>query len=286
MFVDEILRERGYESFQLQQYHKRQTDDAGRLIRTQRISYYTVQPTQEFIDELESGELKDMILEAQRVINANQQAAQDAAATARDARTRESGRGSSDTNVPRNLELVYVILYEQLYDQNNTQFDLDAAIAQVRGVFGPSTFPFDPNLPRQGMAFNKSPDRTLIYHDASLLSEDYKTDLVKSVPGVKLGHMSAVYNALLAPCGGPESLGVAGGGGCPNGYLDAFPDFDKQMELNRAVLSPYMRIQGARSTAGIETRLEWSYLQSERGMRESHAQEVARENAPPAQLDF
>jgi hypothetical protein len=52
------------------------------------------------------------------------------------------------------------------------------------------------------------------------------------------------------------------------------------------VLSPYMRIQGARSTAGIETRLEWSYLQSERGMRESHAQEVARENAPPAQLDF
>ncbi|MBT8145532.1 MAG: hypothetical protein KJN90_01690, partial [Gammaproteobacteria bacterium] len=226
----------------------------------------------------------DMILEAQRVVAANEQAAQDSARAARDARSREARRSSSSIG-PRNLELVSLILYEQIYQTNNTAFDFDAAFAQARDFFGPSTFDF--SVSNSGMAFNKSPQRTLIFHDAALLPDDYKTSLVKNVPGVKLGHMEAVYRALLAPCGGSENpWGAAGGGGCPPGYIDAYPDFDKQIELNKAVLGPYMRVQGARSGSGIETRLEWSYLNSERRMRELNAEQMIRQNTPAPDLDF
>jgi|GEM_PF-3097283 len=285
MYVDQILKERGYQTQIDGAYAIQQMADDGRLMRTQRIRYLAVQPSQGFIDELEEGELRDMILQAQQAIVENQQAAQNSVRAARDARSREARQRSSGSNIPRNLELVSLIMYEQIYNQSVARFDLDTAVAQARDFFGPSTFDF--SVSNQGMAFNKSPERTLIYHDASLLPDDYKSSLVKSVPGVRLGHMEAVYRALLAPCGGPENpWGAPGGGGCPPGYSDAFPEFDRQMELNRAVLGPYMRIQGARSGAGIETRLEWSYLQGERGMRERNAEKVARENAPAAELDF
>ncbi|MBT8146577.1 MAG: hypothetical protein KJN90_06950, partial [Gammaproteobacteria bacterium] len=278
MHVGQILQERGYERQIDGAYAVQHFTDDGRLIRTQRIRYLSVEPSQEFIDELEPGELKDMILEAQRVIAENQQAAQSSARAARDSRSREARRSATST-VPRNLELVFLILYEQIYQTNNTAFDFAAAFAQARDFFGPSTFDF--SVSNSGMAFNKQPERTLIFHDAALLPDDYKTSLVKNVPGVKLGHMEAVYRALLAPCGGAENpWGAAGGGGCPNGYSDAYPDFEKQMELNRAVIGPYMRIQGARSGSGIETRLEWSYLNGERRMRERHAEETTRQNTP------
>ncbi len=252
IYVDEILRERGYERSQLHHYTRQQTTDDGRLIRTQRIRYLTVEPSSAFIEELDDGELKDMILAAG----------------------------------PRNQQLVYVISYEQIFNQEVMQFDLEATMTQVRATFGPSTFP-DDQL-RSGMAFRTSPGTTLIYHDASLLSPDYRTSLVESVPELRLGHTEAVYNALRVPCGGPENpWGAPGGGGCLTGWSDAFAnDFQRQMELNRAILSPYMRIGAARSGAGIETRLEWSYLQSERQMRESNAEKVARDNAPAAELDF
>ncbi len=255
MDVDQALTERGYESNTPQQYFKRQLTDDGRVIRTQRVRYLTVQPSREFIDELEEGALKNRVLEAQR-----------------------TGSG--------NLELVYVILYEQIYNQEVRQFDADTMIGQARAAFGPSTFPDD--VLRNGMAFRTSPDTTLMYHDASLLSIDFRNSLVESVPERGMGHREAVFNALRAPCGGPENpWGAPGGGGCPNGWLDAIPDdFDRQLELARAVLSPYMRIKLTSSGAGIETRLEWSYLQSERGMRERNAEKAARDSAPAAELDF
>ena len=283
MYVDQILQERGYQRQLNGAYSKQQLADDGRIARTQRIVIGAVEPSQDFIDELAGGALKDRVLEAQQLINENQQAAQN---SARQARTRESRRSASATNsVPRNLELVFLILYEQLYDQNVTQFDLDTVMDQVRSNFGPSTLPDD--IRRSGLAFNSTPDSALIYHDAALLSDDYKNSLIDEVPEVRIGHKEAVYYALGAPCGGQENIGgPPGGGGCPPGWSDAFPDFEKQMELNRAVLSPFMRIKGARSGAGIETRLEWSYLQSERGIRERNAEEVARQNAPAAELDF
>lgn len=287
MYVDQILLERGYQRQVDGAYAIQQVADDGRLIRTQRIRVGAVEPSSEFIDELQDGELKNMIHAAQQAIEENQQAAQNAARSARDANSREARRrtSSSDSNVPGSLELVYLIMYEQIYNQEVARFDLDTAIGQARNFFGPSTFDF--SVSNRGMAFGKTAERTLLYHDASLLPDDYKSSLVKEVPGVRLGHMEAVYQALLAPCGGPENpWGAPGGGGCAVGYTDAYPDFEKQMELNRAVLSPYMRIQGARSGAGLETRLEWSYLQSERAMRERYEEQFARDNAPPAQLDF
>jgi len=290
IYVDEILRERGYERSQLHHYTRQQTTDDGRLIRTQRIRYLTVEPSSAFIEELDDGELKDMVLAAQRLVDANQQTASNPEPGLREQRrtrtSRTAGQSVSGTSAPRNLQLVYVISYEQIFNQEVMQFDLEATMEQVRATFGPSTFP-DDQL-RSGMAFRTSPGTTLIYHDASLLSPDYRTSLVESVPELRLGHTEAVYNALRVPCGGPENpWGAPGGGGCLTGWSDAFAnDFQRQMELNRAILSPYMRIGAARSGAGIETRLEWSYLQSERQMRESNAEKVARDNAPAAELDF
>lgn len=286
MNVDQILTERGYQKNMGGQYSKQQTNEDGIIVRTQRIGILAVEPSQEFIDELEDGELKDMVLKAQLLINENQQAAQSSAGAARDARSsRDVRRSSSGSNIPRNLELVYLIYYQQIYNQDYQKFDLDAAIAQARSVFGPSTFP-DDQL-RAGMAYKTSPETTLIYHDASLLPAEYKTALVKSVPGVKLGHMEAVYNALRIPCGGPEHpWGPPGGGGCLPGSGDAYPDFEKQMELNRAIWGPYMRIKNIDGRAGLEIRLEWSYLQSERGMRERHQEQVARDKAPAANVEF
>jgi len=72
LFVDKILRERGYESRTLQVYTKQELNDAGQLLRRWNISYQTVEPTQEFIDELEEP-LKSMVLEAQQIINAGSQ---------------------------------------------------------------------------------------------------------------------------------------------------------------------------------------------------------------------
>ncbi|MCB1669749.1 MAG: hypothetical protein R3F41_05285 [Gammaproteobacteria bacterium] len=295
MYVDQILKDRGYESNAPQFYFKQQKTDDGQIIRTQRIQYLTVEPSQQFIDELPEGELKDRVLQAQQVVSENQQtvgsssrqpSARELRIAGTDARDISARRSASAPAGPRSLELVYLIQYDQIYNQDVRKFDLETMISQARGAFGPSTFPDD--IYRNGMAFRSSPDTTLIYHDASLLSPEYKNSLIEAVPDRGMGHREAVFDALKAPCGGPENpWGASGGGGCPNGWLDAIPDnFDKQMELARAVLSPYMRINLSSSGAGITTRLEWSYLQGERGMRERNAEQEARDNAPAAQLDF
>ena len=293
MQVEQILLERGYEKSAGGFYLKRQLNDDGNIVRTQRIGVLAVEPSREFIDELEDGDLKDRVLQAQQFIDENRQAAQSNVrnARSRESRTREArGRASRSTAtrsfIPGSLELVYLIQYEQTYDRNYARFDLTTTLDQARAAFGPSTFPED-GL-RRGMAFNLVPEQALIYHDASLLSEEYRNSLVEAVPEVRLGHAEAVYDALRVPCGSSANpWGAPGGGGCPPGWSDAFPDdLEKQLELTRAVYSPYMRIKAARSGAGIETRLEWVYLQSERGIRERYAEQAARESAPAAELDF
>ena len=47
----------------------------------------------------------------------------------------------------------------------------------------------------ENLAHYKTPEQNLIYHDASLLPDEYKAALVRYVLSVKLGHMEAVCRA-------------------------------------------------------------------------------------------
>ena len=279
IFVDEILRERGYESRTLQVYTKRELSDAGQLLRRWNISYQTVEPTQEFIDELEEP-LKSMVLEAQQIINAGSQpqAGSGRDSRTRDSRTRDSRQSSAPASayVPPTLRLVYLIEYDQVFG-NASNFDGDQVLEQVRAGFGDSTYTIV-GYARSGAAFDTSADKSFIYHDTSLVPAEYKEDLIYSAPN---RNQRGMFESFLHPCGSQQS-------GCvPAAGLDAFPDdLGRQLDVARLAYGPYMKIRFGSNFIGLNTRLEWVYLQGEKGIRERFADKLARENAPGATIDF
>lgn len=276
MFAEEALIKEGFKKVNYNAY-VRIVKDGDTVTKRDDISFLAVEPSEEFINELDEP-LKSQVLKAKEIIEENNRSKEEARQAARSGDRMARQRSSADNNIPGTLQLIYKISYNQSFNQSTKQ-DPMAMRQQLVSIFGEPSYANTKVSPYflAGAAFDMNPQTDLYYHDAAYIPPAKKEALIKKA---KVNEQKGVYDGFVHPCAS------GAGGRCPGLAMSAaYPDdFNLQMEASRIMQAPYLGIRFKGSK--LETTLEWTYLQSEKSLRQYHTKAVAAENAPVATVDF
>ncbi|WP_339864597.1 hypothetical protein [Paremcibacter congregatus] len=304
VLIDEILTKDGYEKIGFTQYSKeiveingeqrevtrsqqsgKSVSERGTLIKRYIIDYKAVAVDDELLEELD-GPLKTEVARGQVKLKAIKEKYVKQSSVSRSSRTsRTSGdrearpkydRYPVDTSA---FKLIYEITYTQAFAKGS-QYDKNALMAQIKGIFGNPTYAPQSTHARDGSAFGTDEYSWFIYHDAALVSVAKRESLLQDVE--KKGDRWALKNAFSHPCGASPYDNKLNCVVAP--ITTAYPDLARRLDAAKIIYAPVMMVN-FRSPV-IKTKLAWEYIKSAPSIRDYYNKVDAQKKLPKAKADF